>query len=61
MDLKIKTMPTQGMSWFHCLDIEYVPKCPYLEVTLDRRMSWKPHVEVLSGKAHGLSKFCHNY
>ena len=37
----------------HGEDIEYVPRCPYLGVILDRRMNWKPHVEVLRGKAHG--------
>jgi hypothetical protein len=37
----------------HEEDIEYVPSCPYLGVILDRRMNWKPHVEVPRGKAHG--------
>ena len=37
----------------HGEDIEYVPTCSYLGVILDRRMNWKPQVEVLRGKAHG--------
>ena len=36
----------------HGDDNENVPRCPYLGVILDHKMSSKAHVDVLRGKAH---------
>ena len=36
----------------HGDQIEYVPRYFYLGIILNHRMNWKPHVEVLTGRAH---------